>query len=421
MDSSGRRHRGLLTGEDLARYAATVEPTVSREYHGLRVHKTGPWGQGPALLQALALLEGFDLAAMDPNGERFVHTVVECLKLALADRDAFYGDPEAVDVPLDTLLSDEYAAARRPLVGETASLELRPGDLPGAAERMRRVLAMAGAETPANIGAGEPTFAPLPVEWGDTVHLDVVDRHGNLVSATPSGGWLQSSPAVPELGFSISTRGQMCWLEPGHPSTLRPGARPRTTLTPTLVTRDGEGYLAIGTPGGDQQDQWTLGVLLRHVHHGLDLQAAIDQPLFTTRHLVQSFYPRTVEPGGLLVEDRFGPEVIAALERRGHRVSVQGPWSLGRVCGVGRTDGWVFAGATPRLMQAYAAARYKQRFFFEKKKQKTLPVRFGARVAPNGQKSFCFFFFRKRRRLLTSRPATPPASGSARRDAARSR
>jgi gamma-glutamyltranspeptidase/glutathione hydrolase len=222
---------------------------------------------------------------------------------------------------------------------------------------MARVLAMAGAETPHGIGAGEPTFAPLPVEWGDTVHLDVADRFGNMLAATPSGGWLQSSPAIPELGFAISTRGQIGWLEPGHPSTVRPGARPRTTLTPTLVTRDGEAVLAIGTPGGDQQDQWTLAVFLRHVHHGLDLQAAIDAPLFTSRHWPSSFYPRTCEPGRLIVEERFGETAIAALRRRGHQITVEGPWALGRVCAVGRDGGKLSAAATPRLMQAYAIAR----------------------------------------------------------------
>ncbi len=358
VDSSGRRHGGLLTGDDLARYAARTEATASRGHHGFTVHKTGPWGQGPVLLQALALLEGFDVGAMDPAGETFVHTVVECMKLAYADREVFYGDPDAVDVPLSTLLSEDYAASRRRLVGESASQALVPGNLPGAAERMTRVLAMAGAETPAiGLGHGEPTFAPLPVEWGDTVHLDVVDRFGNMVSATPSGGWLQSSPAVPGLGFSISTRGQMCWLEPGHPSTLRPGTRPRTTLTPTLVTRDGEGYLALGTPGGDQQDQWTLAVLLRHLHHALDLQAAIDLPLFTSKHFPESFYPRRMEPGRLLAEERFGAAVLGRLERRGHLLRVEPPWSLGRVCAAGLRDGFVVAAATPRLMQAYAVGR----------------------------------------------------------------
>jgi gamma-glutamyltranspeptidase/glutathione hydrolase len=330
---------------------------VKRPYRDVVVHKTGPWGQGPVMLEALALLEGFDLDAMDPAGEEFVHTVVECLKLAYADREVFYGDPDVVDVPLATLLSDDYAAARRKLVTEKASGEMRPGDLPGAADRMARVMTMAGAEVPVGLGHGEPTFAPLPVEWGDTVHLDVVDRFGNMISATPSGGWLQSSPAVPELGFAISTRGQMGWLEPGHPSTVRPLARPRTTLTPTLVTRDGEAHLAIGTPGGDQQDQWTLSVLLRRLHYGLDLQAAIDLPLFTSRHFPQSFYPRIAEPNRLLVEERLGPDVIAGLRRRGHDVKVEGPWALGRVCAAGRENGMIIAAATPRLMQAYAVGR----------------------------------------------------------------
>jgi gamma-glutamyltranspeptidase/glutathione hydrolase len=197
----------------------------------------------------------------------------------------------------------------------------------------------------------------LPVEWGDTVHLDVVDRFGNMISATPSGGWLQSSPAIPDLGFAISTRGQMCWLEPGHPSTLRPGARPRTTLSPTLVTRDGEAWLAIGTPGGDQQDQWTLAVLLRHVHHGLNLQESIDLPHFTSRHFPQSFYPRPVEPGRLLIEERFGECSLAKLGERGHSLWVEEPWALGRVCAAARRGGFVFAAATPRLMQAYAVGR----------------------------------------------------------------
>ena len=185
-------------------------------------------------------------------------------------------------MPLATLLSQAYADERRKLIGERASMELRPGDICGAPERMRRVLAMAGKETPIGPGGGEPTFAPLPPEWGDTVHLDVVDAAGNMISATPSGGWLQGSPVVPGLGFPISTRGQMCWLEDGHPTTLRPRTRPRITLSPTLVTREGEPYLAIGTPGGDQQEQWTLSVFLRLVHHRMSLQQAIDAPMFQT-------------------------------------------------------------------------------------------------------------------------------------------
>ena len=216
-----------------------------------------------------------------------MHTLVEALKLGFADRETFYGDPDAVEVPLATLLSTAYADARRKLIGERASMEMRPGDIGDAKARMARVLAMAGKEKPVGPGAGEPTFAPLPPEWGDTVHLDVVDAAGNMISATPSGGWLQGSPVVPGLGFPISTRGQICWLEEGHPSTVRPRTRPRITLSPTLVTRDGEPYLAIGTPGGDQQEQWILAIFLRLVHHRMSLQQAIDAPMFQTKHMVR--------------------------------------------------------------------------------------------------------------------------------------
>ena len=209
-------------------------------------------------------------------------------------------------------------------------MELRPGNIGDAQARMARVLAMAGKEKPVGPGGGEPTFAPLPVEWGDTVHLDVVDAAGNMISATPSGGWLQGSPVVPGLGFPISTRGQMCWLEEGHPTTLRGGSRPRITLSPTLVTRDGAPYLALGTPGGDQQEQWTLTVLLRVVHHRMSLQQAIDAPMFQTRHAVQSFHPRPFEPGRVVIEDRFPAATRDALAQRGHLLTVEGPWALGR-------------------------------------------------------------------------------------------
>jgi gamma-glutamyltranspeptidase/glutathione hydrolase len=357
MDSTGTRHCGLLSGDDLARYAARVEKPVSIDYHGLTVHKLGPWSQGPMFLQTLRLLDGIDVAAMDPRGPQFVHTLIEALKLGFADRETLYGDPDVVDVPLATLLSKTYADERRALIGARASMELTPGDICGAPERMRRVLAMAGKEKPVGPGGGEPTFAPLPVEWGDTVHLDVVDAAGNMISATPSGGWLQGSPVVPSLGFPISTRGQMCWLEEGHPTTLRGGSRPRITLSPTLVTRDGEPYLALGTPGGDQQEQWTLAVFLRLVHHRMSLQQAIDAPMFTSRHAVQSFHPRPFEPGRVVIEDRFPQATRDALEARGHLLTVEGPWALGRVCAVGRWDGFLRAAATPRLMQAYAAGR----------------------------------------------------------------
>ena len=336
------REGGLLTAGDLAAFEARFEPPVSLEFRGHTVFKPGPWSQGPVFLQQLALLDGFDLEALPPA--EYVHTVVECAKLAFADRDAWYGDPEFVDVPLDRLLSREYADERRRLVGPEASGELQPG-LDG------RLPSLASNKVLLAPGGGEPTR-------GDTCHVDVVDRHGNLVSATPSGGWLQSSPVVPELGFPLGTRAQMFWLEEGHPGSLAPRKRPRTTLSPSLAFRDGEPYLAFGTPGGDQQDQWSLHAFLGHVVHGLDLQAAIDAPAFHTNHLVSSFHPRGFEPRAVELEARFDEPVVAELRERGHDVRVADPWSLGRVSAVAREpDGVLKAAANPRGMQGYAVGR----------------------------------------------------------------
>jgi gamma-glutamyltranspeptidase / glutathione hydrolase len=362
MDSTGRPQRGLLAGSDLAAWRASAEPPVTLEYAGLTVCKTGPWGQGPVFLQQLALLAGFDLAGLRPGSAEFIHTVVECAKLAFADREAWYGDPRSSPVPLAGLLSPQYTARRRPLVGAVASAELRPGAPAGVAPVLPGyALAAAGETAP---GAGEPVAADLrggrtiPGLWpGDTCHLDVADRFGNLVSATPSGGWLQSSPAVPGLGFCLGTRAQMFTLTPGLASTLAPGRRPRTTLSPGLALRDGEPYLAFGTPGGDQQDQWALAFFLNHVHFGMNLQEAIDAPAFHTDHFPSSFYPRGSLPRSLAAEARLAEPVLAELRRRGHAVTVQPPWSLGRVSAVSRRDGMLRAGANARGMQGYAVGR----------------------------------------------------------------
>jgi gamma-glutamyltranspeptidase/glutathione hydrolase len=328
----------FLTGADLATWEATLEPVVTFDYRGLTVCKTRPWGSGMVGLQQLALLQGFDLGAL--SEAELVHVVTECAKLAFADRDALYGDAE---VPIDVLLSGEYNDERRRLVTDKASDRYEPGlgRLPTLVEQGGGVL----------LGAGEPTR-------GDTVHLDVVDRFGNMVSATPSGGWLQSSPLISALGWPLGTRAQMFWLEEGLPSSLRPGARPRTTLSPGLALRDGRPYLAWGTPGGDQQEQWALHVLLRHVDRGLDLQAAIDSPEFHTDHLISSFYPRGFAPRSLALESRFASRTVADLRRRGHRVALSPAWSLGRVSAVAREDdGLLKAGANPRGMQGYAVGR----------------------------------------------------------------
>ncbi|HJN04177.1 MAG TPA: gamma-glutamyltransferase family protein [Alphaproteobacteria bacterium] len=354
LDASGARHRGVLSGTDMAGWEAGYEDPLSYDYCGHTVFKSGPWAQAPVFLQQLALLKGFDVAAMDPTGPDFVHTVVECAKLAFSDREAWYGDPAFVDVPLGDLLSDAYNDERRALVTGAASLDLRPGSPGGRAPRLPD---LARGPSAADAGVGDPTTASPGGVRGDTCHLDVVDRWGNMVSATPSGGWLQSSPVVPELGFSLNTRAQMFWLEEGLPSSLEPGKRPRTTLTPTLVFRGGSPYVAMGTPGGDQQDQWQVTCLLHHIDHGMNLQEMIDTPSFHSGHCPSSFFPRAAQPGHLVVESRFGADTVAELERRGHGVETGPAWSEGRMSAVSRDKGLVRAAANPRGMQGYAVCR----------------------------------------------------------------
>ena len=357
LDTSGQRHGGLLTADDLAGWQATKEAPVTYECWGHTFCKTRPWGQGPVFLQQLALLEDRDLASLDPLGPDFVHLVTEAAKLAFADREAFYGDPDHVDVPLEALLSRDYNSARRALLSDTASLELRPGQVPGHpgtvdVEAAVRRLQLAND----TLGGGEPTLE-ADLVGGDTCHLDVVDRHGNMVSATPSGGWLHGSPVIPELGFCLNTRAQMFWLEESHPASLAPGKRPRTTLSVNLVLRDGEPYMVFGTPGGDYQDQWTLTFALRHLHHGMNLQEAIDAPAFQTDHLVDSFWPRGADLGSLAIEGRFPEATISELKKRGHRVTVVDDWSLGRLSAAVKDGDLLKAAANPRLMQGYAVGR----------------------------------------------------------------
>lgn len=351
--SAGGRHAGVITVEDFAGFEAGYEPATTRTFRGRTIAKAGAWTQGPALLQALALLEPLDDDLLDPSTEAGAHTLIEVQKLALADRDAWFGDD---DVDLEALLADDYLAERRELIGDSASADFRPGRLRGHEPFVPPLRTDSGAD---EASTGEPTVSPSGRTRGDTCHLDVVDRWGNIVSATPSGGWLQSSPTIPALGFCLGTRLQMTWLEPGTPSSLTPGRRPRTTLTPTLVLRGDEPEFAIGTPGGDQQDQWQLPVLLRMIVGGYSAQEAIDSPTLHTTAMPESFWPRTWTPAGAVVEDRLGDAVIGGLERRGHRVTRAGDWSLGRVSAVGRrtTDGTLWAAANPRGMQGYAAGR----------------------------------------------------------------
>ncbi|GAB3077650.1 gamma-glutamyltransferase family protein [Micromonospora schwarzwaldensis] len=358
-DSSGHPHAGLVTGDDLAGWSATWEEPVTRDWRGHTVAKTGFWGQGPVLLQTLATLDALDdPRALDPSTVDGIHAQAEALKLAFADREAWYGD---TDVPGAALLSSAYARERAALIDDRAATELRPGRPAGASPRLAAHLRAHAARRagPPDPSTGEPTVRADGVTRGDTCHVDVVDRWGNIISATPSGGWLQSSPTIEELGFPLGSRLQMCWLEEGLASSLRPGRRPRTTLSPTLVLRDGEPVLACGTPGGDQQDQWQLLFLLRHLVGGQELQEAIDAPAWHTTSLPASFYPREVEPGVLVVEDRVDPDVREALRAKGHIVRRADPWSLGRLCAVARdpATGVLSAAANPRGAQNYATGR----------------------------------------------------------------
>jgi gamma-glutamyltranspeptidase/glutathione hydrolase len=367
MDDSGRAHRGFLTGADLAGWRPTYEPPVTLDWRGWTLAKAGPWSQGPALLQALAMLDGHPAAgagagyASGTADADLVHASVEAVKLAMADREAWYGD--TAEAPVDDLLSATYSEQRRALISDRASTELRPGSPGGRPPRLPAFVTQAsGAVRPSRetvAGVGEPTVDTRGTTRGDTCHVDVVDRWGNIVAATPSGGWLQSSPVIPSLGFPLGTRAQMFWLEPGLPNSLLPGKRPRTTLSPSLALRGGVPTLAFGTPGGDQQEQWQLCLWLAHVLGGLDLQAAIDAPAWHTTSFPSSFYPRDMTPGEVVVESRLGDGVIAELRRRGHTVTVSDGWSLGRLSAVSRDPetGVLRAGANPRGMQGYAVGR----------------------------------------------------------------
>jgi gamma-glutamyltranspeptidase/glutathione hydrolase len=353
MDTSEQPHSGVLTGADMANWRASIEPPLTYDYGRYTVCKAA-FSQGPVTLQQLALLKGFELDELDMVGPDFIHLVVECSKLAYADREKFYGDPNFVEVPFSTLLSDAYNAERRKLVTEHASLELRPGSVEGFGALVKL---KDGAKLVAGMGAGEPTVGRMGEVVGDTVHFDIVDQAGNMISATPSGGWLQSSPVIPELGFCLGTRAQMFWLEDGHPASLAPGKRPRTTLSPTLALRDGDAYLAWGSPGGDQQDQWITQFFLRHVHARINLQEAIDAPAWHSEHFPISFWPRTARPGVLQIEERVSKPVRDELARRGHIIEVEPDWSEGRLTAACKDGVRRKAAANPRGMQGYAAGR----------------------------------------------------------------
>lgn len=371
-DTTGQRNRGLLRKSDLADWRARYDDPVTLQYGRYTVAKCGVWSQGPVHLQQLALLRQLGVDTLDPCSAPFVHRVAEAAKLAFADRAAWYGDPDFTDVPLTDLLSEDYARARAAGIGPRASDALRPGSPGGRAPRLPDLDAAARtlAASDTRFGVGEPTFAALPpvAEWaareifvGDTCQIDVIDRDGNMVAATPSGGWLSSSPVVPGLGFPLTTRLQMTWLDEGVPGQLQPGKRPNTTLSPGLVLRDGQPYMAFGTPGGDQQDQWTVAFFLRHAM-GMNLQEAIEAPSWHIDHFPGSFWPRALTLNRLTVEARMPEATLQALRDAGHDVRVGPDWSEGRISACTREPAaggglLLRAGANPRGMQGYAVGR----------------------------------------------------------------
>lgn len=346
MAEAVRAAGGVMTEEDLAAYQGKVEDAASVTYRGYTVHKAGFWNQGPALLQTLKILEGFDLQKMGIGSADAIHTIAESIKLAYADRDHFYGDPDFVKVPGEQLLSADYAAVRRTLIDpRRASTEHRPGD---------------PARGAARLGITPPQLTGAPArEPGDTTSLQVVDRDGNLFSATPSSGWLLGGAFVAgDTGVPMSNRMQAFRLDPASPNVLAGGKRPRTTLTPTIVTRDGKPFLALGTPGGDSQDQQILLVLLNIIDFGLDVQAAIEAPRVNSLHPQSSFDDHRAQPGVLEVERTLEPAVVAELRARGHVLRMRPPYGISTgivAAGVDPATGRLRGGADPRRERALIA------------------------------------------------------------------
>ena len=303
---------GLLRASDLAAFKAEVEEPTKVNYRGYEVYKTGFWAQGPVLLQTLNLLEGFDLKALKHNSPAYIHTLAESLKLAFADRDRYYGDPRFVKVPGAELLSKDYAALRRGLVDlNVASQEQRPGD-PVNKRSLAQLISR--AET-------GPSQVPEAERAHDTTCVNVIDAQGNVFSATPSGAWLPSFVAG-DTGIPISSRLQSALLVAGHPNELKPGKRPRITLSPTLVLKEGQPFAALSTPGGDNQDQALLQVLLNVIEFGMNPQEAVEAARFDTQHFVSSFSDHRFNPGSLSIEKRFGAAVAEELKKRGHKLEI---------------------------------------------------------------------------------------------------
>jgi gamma-glutamyltranspeptidase/glutathione hydrolase len=339
---------GLIEAGDFAKFAATVGEPVETDYRGYQVYKAGFWTQGPALIETLNMLEGFDLKKMGHNSVAYIHTLAEALKLGMADRDRYYGDPKFVKIPMAELLSKNYAALRRPLIDESrASLAQQPGD----PLNMKAILASAVQRV------GRVSELPDIERANDTTCVNVVDRDGNLFSATPSGAWLPAVVAG-DTGVLMGQRLQSSLIDPNSPNVVAPGKRPRITLTPTLVLKGGEPFMVLSTPGGDNQDQALLQVLLNVIEFGMNPQEAVEAPRFDTQHYVSSFDDHEFLPGSLNVESRVSLKTIQELSQKGHKVKVQAEWgtlSAPTVITYDPKTGVAAAGADPRRSR-YAVA-----------------------------------------------------------------
>ncbi len=324
---------GLLTRSDLERFKVPIERSASVRFGGAELHKTGPWTQGPALLQTLSILKSFDLHALGHNSSEYIHTIAEAVKLAYADREQYYGDPDHVSVPMRTLLSDQYGKLRASLVNAHADGTVRPGD------PLRKAALLPAEE---RLGGSD---------WGPgTVHVDVMDKEGFTAAFTPSGAYLMGSEVIPALGFPLGVRLANCQLGPAHhPNVVAPFKRPRTTISPSLATRDGRAWLAFGSMGGDQQDQWQLQFFLNRVVFGMPVQTAIEAPKFTSDHFPGLFHPHNFYLNHLRVEDSVDGATRAALEKLGHDVDAAPAWTEGFLCCTERhASGVLEAGCDPR-------------------------------------------------------------------------
>jgi gamma-glutamyltranspeptidase/glutathione hydrolase len=334
-------HGGLLAASDLAGWHAKVGAPAKGEYRGYEVYKTGFWAQGPMMIEVLNLLEGYDLKKMGQNSPEYIHTVTEALKLGFADRDRFYGDPNFVKIPTQQLLSKDYAAMRRSLIdGQRASLSQRPGD----PTNMKPLMASA-AQVSYN---AEPV--PEIEKANDTTCVNVIDKDGNMFSATPSGAWLPAVVAG-DTGVLMGQRLQSALTDPNSPNVVAPGKRPRITLTPTLVLKDGAPFMILSTPGGDNQDQGLLQVLLNIIEFGMNPQEAVEAPRFDTQHYVSSFDNHEFLAGVLNIESRIPADVISKLNSRGHKLKIQSAWGTGSsptVIVYDAKSGVISGGADPR-------------------------------------------------------------------------